>query len=907
MLTREELDRLRAKIPDARDLLRLSETLRARAAPLLARPPHVPEVKAELSRSGGLCPNDGSALAFDPWSPEEHRCPRCGMRQSGERHYRNWARAQHLWLAERTAELALLGALGGEAEPLTRASLLLGRYADLYPGLPNRDNRLGPSHLFFSTDLESLWLTSDLAAAVLLREAGQLEDAVASGVDRVADEAAFLIGEFNEGLSNRQTWHTAALLAIAAWFDDHELAGQVVESRTGLLGHLADGFGADGLWWEGENYHLFALRGLMQGIHWARFLGFDLLEDREVQGHFRAALLGPSRSALPDFTYPARRDARYGVSLAQPASLELWEIGRAWLPEDDQLDAWLTALYALPSVPPGEHYDAWLHDAGRPAPGTRERSGLSWWALIAMRAEPPRALEWRPESSLLAGQGLAVLRHRDRYASLECGAAIGGHGHPDRLHLTFHAGGIPWLPDQGTGSYVHPTLAWYRSALAHNAPLLDGENAAGIDAWCEAFDVGDAWSWCRGRAGDLRRTLIASPDHLVDLVELEGLGTRALALPWHFQGDLELRTPGNWEPAPLDHPFVTDPERFVSGDATELELTVRPATGHPELRVTFLAPGAELLRATGPALPNTGERRPFLLLRATTERCAWVTLLDLAPAGSAAAVRGINPHADRVELLTEAGAVSYRVTPDGLEVQHAGGTERLSGLRRQPTAAPRRGSEPASEALAMAPRVSAPPSLDGSLRGFELQAPLELDSEEQYRRSEAPYEQQRFSACAWANWDGEALYLAVLVKKPELIFRPAGAPELELDNEPEDIDSDGLQVYLGEPATGWGFLLNPLDNGELYSRALNDSQAEVEIVGRWRPTSEGYLVTAAFHDARLRFRPPGARLPFDLLVNEMRPGYRRRAGQLVWSGGAGWVYLRGDRHDLSEAGTLELG
>src|ERR1043166_1992857 len=52
---------------------------------------------------------------------------------------------------------------------------------------------------------------------------------------------------------------------------------------------------------------------------------------------------------------------------------------------------------------------------------------------------------------------------------------------------------------------------------------------------------------------------------------------------------------------------------------------------------------------------------------------------------------------------------------------------------------------------------------------------------------------------------------------------------------------------------------------------------------------------------------PGMRLGFDLLVNEMLPGRERRAGQLVWSGGAVWVYLQGDRHDPSRFGVLVLG
>jgi len=45
---------------------------------------------------------------------------------------------------------------------------------------------------------------------------------------------------------------------------------------------------------------------------------------------------------------------------------------------------------------------------------------------------------------------------------------------------------------------------------------------------------------------------------------------------------------------------------------------------------------------------------------------------------------------------------------------------------------------------------------------------------------------------------------------------------------------------------------------------------------------------------------------FDLLVNEMLPGRLRRAGQLVWSGGNGWVWLRGDRQDVARMGMLEL-
>ena len=230
-------------------------------------------MKALLSMDGGVCPDDGAPLEFDPWSPAEHRCSRCGRGVTGDRHERWWARFQHLWLAERAATLAALGALAQHQGAAEQAAGILSEYADSYFDFPNRDNVLGPSRLFFSTYLESIWLNNYLAAATMLREAGLLSESGVEGVNTVADEAANLIGDFDEGLSNRQTWNNAALAAIAVWFEDEELATRALEGPSGILAHLAQGFGDDGMWFEGENYHLFALRGQLLAMGWARTRG----------------------------------------------------------------------------------------------------------------------------------------------------------------------------------------------------------------------------------------------------------------------------------------------------------------------------------------------------------------------------------------------------------------------------------------------------------------------------------------------------------------------------------------------------------------------------------------------------------------------------------------------------------
>src|SRR6185295_8849200 len=124
---------------------------------------------------------------------------------------------------------------------------------------------------------------------VILREAGALGDEDVEAISAIADEAANVIGEFNESMSNRQTWHAAALTAVAVWFGDDELAQNMITGRTGILGHLADGFGHDGLWHEGENYHLFAMRGLLVGLRWAEAAGAELLDDAGLAAHLGVA------------------------------------------------------------------------------------------------------------------------------------------------------------------------------------------------------------------------------------------------------------------------------------------------------------------------------------------------------------------------------------------------------------------------------------------------------------------------------------------------------------------------------------------------------------------------------------------------------------------------------------------
>ncbi|HTK43181.1 MAG TPA: heparinase II/III family protein [Gemmatimonadales bacterium] len=908
VVTAESLAGRREVIAASPDLSALLARQLERARPVLDQAPPIPTAKALLSMDGGVCPKDASHLQFDPWSPTAHTCPRCRAMQRGERHDRWWARFQHLWLAERAAHLAAVAALAGDRSAAAGASRLLTYYGEHYFEYLNRDNVLGPSRLFFSTYLESIWLTNYLAAAVLLRESDQLDPATANAVAGLGEEAANLIGEFDEGLSNRQTWHNAALAALAVWFEDEELLRRSVEGPSGLVAHLIQGFGADGMWSEGENYHLFALRGLLIGLDWVRSVGVDPLEESQLARRLESALRAPALTALPDRTFPARKDSRFGVSLAQPMYLELWERGgelaRGTDGEEHQgIADWLAGLYAVPA-PPAELFDSYLHEAGESAPARRGRADLSWWMLLGMAPSfDGDASRWQPGSTLFQSQGLAVLRAGGRYASVEGGTYGGGHGHPDRLNLTLHERGVYWLPDFGTGSYVSRDLFWYRSTLAHNAPQLDAMSQRAGDAVCEYFEAKGSWAWVRARFGGITRSVVSGPRYLLDVVEFSGDMEHRLELPWHLTGRLDVRAPGPWKQAASPGPFTKGAEHCVVG--SEQLTAAATVDGGGQTMVLSSRGAAELVRATAPGAPGTGDA-PFLLFQGEGRASRFVSVLAPTPAE-------IRVEGEAIAVSIAGETDRHHSVVDGWEIATATGEiVRLGGRRPESRIfEPLINREPPLRQTGTALRPDAPPALDATLDGFDTSAPLALDHEDQYRRSEEPYSgPEDFSALAYANWDDEALYLAVEVTKPDIALRAADVPPLLLDNEPDDIHSDGLQVYVRlEPdAEVYGFLIVPEPDGQLLRVQVPAGYAgnPAMISGAWAPGDVGYSVTLALRLPGWESRTYGDRIGFDLLVNEMLPDRERRSGQLVWSGGSGWVWLRGDRQAPDRFGELEL-
>jgi hypothetical protein len=916
------------------DLRALAAGLERELAPLRDHPWPVPREKAQLTRHGGRCPHDSTPLTMDPWSPTRHRCPSCGTVLAGGDHDAWWAMGAQLWCAERVLHAALLGGLQQRADLLTLAGSGLTQLTAAWPTYPNRDNALGPSRPFFSTYLESVWLlTAALAARVL-----QQHPAHAGPAERFAQAVApasrALVASFVEGGSNRQVWHVAARLAVADLLDDQREWERALHAPCGLVWLLEHGLLPDGAWFEGENYHLFAHRGLWFGITLAESRGASLPE--ALVARFDRGFCTPLRGVLPDGTFPARRDSRYGVSVHQWRFAEWCELGLARRYEPE-LAGWLHRLYhsTHPAGDTGRARSTAEIERDEP-PCALQRSDLGWRTLLHARVAPwPAPLAVSAPSVLLPASGLAVLR-RDAgrlYVALEGGPTGGGHGHPDRLALALQDGPERVLEDPGTGSYVERSLHWYRSTLAHNAPLVDGASQQPVPTRVCAFESRSGMGWMQVEAPELApgvrvvRSVALCDEHVVDLLQWTAERELQLDLPLHAPVEpavaLAWRAglPGGAGGLEDGFDFL---EQVAYAELPDHDVLAWHATGASRATAwsaigRLVAPpdGARstIWRAMAPGPPRTGLRRMhWLRVPAATGRI--VTVWSLRGA----------VHTVRVEsvALIEDGAEAFEITVecrDGTAVRHRPSADGwIVGLRsgsgRSRVCLGGRLPDPGAAAILAAPNGSAnAPWPDRGLLVPTADGVRHELGESHYRRSEASW-RDAGAPRVFVTLRATPASLEVTVEQPARapVVPPAGA-ENRFDNERTDVHADGVQCHVGRPgAPSWcgAWLLVPEPaSGAVRVTALHHrppAGGPPDPDAEWCRAGDGWRLVARLPLAWLRTCADAhGEVSFDVLVNERTPDRQRRRGQFVLSGAAGeWVYLRGDRHDPARALRVRL-
>ncbi len=884
------------------------------------RPWPIPSRKARLTRVGGRCPRDGMPLVFDPWRAHEHRCDLCGAVYVAQEHDDWWSLGAQMWCAERTLHAALLGMMWARDDLLALARTGLKAMSDSWPTYANQDNVLGPSRPFFSTYLESVWLLNSTLAAQTLRAHTPSRDTVDRFISQVVEPSRALIATYPEGTSNRQAWHTAAQLAAAMLVGDDRPIAPLIDGPLGVATLIRHGLLDDGTWYEGENYHLFAHRGLWYGVTMLESLGAPLptsLSERFNTG-FRTPFLG----LLPDGCFPSRRDSRYGVSVHQWRFAEWCELGLA-RDEHDVLKDTLHRLYHGAFAPKDTGRARSTADIERDEPATAlSRASLGWRTLLFARprpwalSEPPQ-----PQSVVLPLQGLNVLR-RDAgriYAALEGGHTGGGHGHPDRLSMTLQDGAVRILEDPGTGSYVERALHWYRSTIAHNAPLVNGSSQLRVPAQLQAFDARSGVAWLRVFASgvaagvDMQRTIVLLDEHVIDHLRWAADTAVTVDLPIHAGGDWQADGTA-WsagDPGGAGGPedgfyFVQHAERMSLGLGTLAALRVAS-----DVAAWYAVDTAcELWRADAPGPPGMPVRR-MSWLRARASSGAMVGVWSLRDSVRSVALPMSPDDTDvsadahvacallplRVHMRNGTTAI-HHAAANGWHIELSVGAARssldLEGLR-----APVVQAEATHAARPQVHAASVHVLPAGRRLRFELGPAHYRGSEDSFDQAGHPSAEVELEA------DGQELLIAVHAHTGTVVV-PAADAVNALDNERADVNADGVQLYIGaadaSPWTG-AWLLVPSAPQPRITQLVSGAPP---LRAEWQRSTTGWSM---FVRLSLNALPSGHDAPFrfDLVVNE-RPAHReRRRGQLVLSGSRGeFVYLRGDRHDPCRALLLQL-
>ncbi len=896
----------------------LGESIASDLDAVLARPLYIPRAKAQLTRAGGRCPADGSLLEFDPFDEHHHRCGTCGEVFTGAAHAGFWRYWYHLWLAERAVHAAILFRLRGDPRHADFATAVLNGYAVRYAAYPNADNALGPSRVFFSTYLESIWLLQLCIALDALEGEGAGDREFGDRIRQaIIEPSRALIAVHDEGCSNRQVWNVAALMAASRLLGDDDEVQRLADAPSGLAALVANGCLADGSWYEGENYHMFAHRGLWYGVTIAERAGAAIAAG--VRMRFDAGFLAPFLTMLPDATLPSRRDSQYAISLRQPRFAEHCELGIARL-DDAHLAGIAAMLYeAKPDVPPGDNgRQRSSADVERNLPAMRlGRADLGWRSLLFARPELPPVPPSTPRSVHLAGQGIAVFRRDEGrvYAALDYGESGGGHGHPDRLNLLLVDGPVRWLDDMGTGSYVDRSLHWYRSTLAHNAPLVDGVSQRRVSGALLAYDERGAAGWIHARVASIapgvvvERIVVVMPDYVIDEVQWRADREVVFDLPNHAQ--VGMIDEDGWSAAALaggdgledGFDFVTEAQRRAVAAGVPLRLGARDGR---RMRLDVTCDGAsELWRLTAPGAPGRGLHR-FHLLRTRAQvgriRSVWSW-----------------SEADRFDVAFEEGRVSVRrgdgtaevhaLHADGWTVDLQAGPARssiaLRGYASRGTVVPTSGDgrgfadqgSPRGVDSRDEPRAGAKP------RALPFTARL---GEADYRRSETSWMDAGCpEATVTMSAAGGQLDVEVRVLKREpLVFVGDGQENL-LDNEPAEINGDGIQLYVVAADMPGGWTIVPVkESDRARGRRVRGWEALPLRDASWCASDDGYVIRVS-----VELPPPalGGIAHVGVLVNETAPGRARRRGQLVLGGAEGeWVYLRGDRIDPAHLLAVRL-
>lgn len=488
--------------------------------------------------------------------------------------------------------------------------------------------------------------------------------------------------------NNHQWWYNAAIGAVGFAIGNKDFIRAAIDGERGFKFHIANQINDDGLIFEQAiAYQHYALDAYQRLANIAAAHGVDLY-NLEVDDATKPDGINGKKSLKMMFDAYAYFAFPNGM---MPAVKDSGPQGRSFIQSFyPDIPVSYKAHYNDPArLKMMEEYVAiqQQRDEGRVARGV-VNPGTGTFALNG------KAING---STLFPTSGYAILRadasNPDAPAvNLTYGPYGGGHGHPDKLAVSFYANGEIALPDIGRYWYENPMhQAWAKQTIAHNTVTVDRRsqkpmNVAGMSEWADAVpgDGGVLHSFIAtkglqvarassNKAVDgvtLDRTVALFGGALIDVFDVSSAATHTYEYALHVNGKF----------LTSDTALMLDPEKPGKAFGYEYLKNIKSAAvpgqwittwntaGGSGLYIATLGPGGKALVADAPGNPDN-TIIPMLVLRRGARNTRFFTIA--LPFKNPADVSGIHVSGDikleYVETAKEAAPAGVMFSSGGAD------------------------------------------------------------------------------------------------------------------------------------------------------------------------------------------------------------------------------------------------
>lgn len=577
---------------------------------------------------------------------------------------------RHDQLSLAAGTLGMAYALTGNSAYATKAAEILRGYAERYDAYPEHKgvNRNDTGKVMGQRLSEAMWLIPLIESYDYLYDSPALTAADKQHIETqlIRPAIAFIRSKATDAEaaardSRTPGWRTAAPVkgSAANWLLFYNAATMMAGAVLGDANmkdlaaadfrHLLfNGIGSDGMWEEGAiGYQFFAMSALTGGLETAARQGIDLWSFDSSR--MKRLYDSPLRYAYPDGSAPGINDS-----------------GRV------RFGDWSTMTYDYAYLRYGDPAYAFLVNASPRQLQTSQ--GVYFPTRIYTPLPEPKAITF--PSTVFESLGYSILRSPRTYALVDYGPHGGTHGHFDKLNLILFSTGTDGKGDEIGGEprfhrYEDPLHdEWTKATIAHNTLTVNESNQIVSEGKLLLFEDTAPFKIMRAESTTsapgvrLDRTIVVTPDAVLDLFHGQSASSRTWDRTLRFQGSLSGMPAASGTAAPLgtrdgyQHLNVA-----VRRPVTDMSWTgVWATTVGPFSATVAGANGQEVILARGP------DDDQIALARQTGKQADFVMAYSLHGASPIKTLRSLptgDPNTVAAEMTQVNGVVTTIIVTHG--------------------------------------------------------------------------------------------------------------------------------------------------------------------------------------------------------------------------------------------------